>query len=509
MIKVKGMRLCMMNAYSPTDSSESERAKVLFYNALSKAKLESDKKPKFKQIALGDFNATISSSSKEENTWDSILGPNNSDKVQTNGNGEKMLEWCHRHQMKIINTIYRTKRIHRETWRHPLTGNWKRIDYICTTPWVSKFIKSCRVHTTASNLFDTDHRLLVLNLEFPSTKKDLKINLSRQRPNEKKPKSDYQALCTSSALQQELTDELDSNLNYSTKANISDLNDHIVDVVRDSVEKICPRITEQKKKEPWENDELKQLIRGLNTCTDYRRTRELQKTIKKKRTSLKNEYYKKIASEINTLAEAREVEKEFNMAKKYGMIKRGSRITISNQKLHKHFEQHFSARELPMPPELKKPENFPHLSDEIIPVNEEKPDNEETAKVLKTFKNKKSGGTDKTKTEGLKYNRSKTLINAIVYLLAMIWTLVEVPSSWLHCSITCLHKKGPMSIASNYRGLSIGANMSRILAKIIMNRLQQGYEKNISEEQYGFRKNRSTSDGIFLIKNIIEKYGGP
>ena len=66
MIKVKGMRLCMMNAYSPTDSSESERAKVLFYNALSKAKLESDKKPKFKQIALGDFNATISSSIKEE-----------------------------------------------------------------------------------------------------------------------------------------------------------------------------------------------------------------------------------------------------------------------------------------------------------------------------------------------------------------------------------------------------------------------------------------------------------
>ena len=41
-----------------------------------------------------------------------------------------------------------------------------------------------------------------------------------------------------------------------------------------------------------------------------------------------------------------------------------------------------------------------------------------------------------------------------------------------------------------------------------MKRLQQGYEKNISEEQFGFRKNRSTGDGIFLLKDIIEKYGG-
>ena len=104
--------------------------------------------------------------------------------------------------MKIINSIYRTKRIHRGTWRHPFTGKWKRIDYICTTSWVAKLIKSCRVHTTASNLFDTDHRILVMNLEFPSTKKDLKINLSKHKFKEKKPKIDYQALVKSPSLQQ-------------------------------------------------------------------------------------------------------------------------------------------------------------------------------------------------------------------------------------------------------------------------------------------------------------------
>ena len=172
MIEVKGMRLCILNAYSSTNCSESESAKIAFYSALSKAKVESDRRPRFKQIALGDFNATIASSSKEEHTWNSILGSNNSDRVETNGNGERMLNWCLQHQMKIMNTIfYRTKRIHRGTWRHPLTGRWKRIDYICATPWVAKFIKSCRVHTTASNNFDTDHRLVVATLSFLLQKK--------------------------------------------------------------------------------------------------------------------------------------------------------------------------------------------------------------------------------------------------------------------------------------------------------------------------------------------------
>ena len=50
--------------------------------------------------------------------------------------------------------------------------------------------------------------------------------------------------------------------------------------------------------------------------------------------------------------------------------------------------------------------------------------------------------------------------------------------------------------------------MSRILAKIIMNRLKESYEKHISEEQYGFRQNRSTTDGIFVLKNVIDRFGG-
>ena len=56
------------------------------------------------------------------------------------------------------------------------------------------------------------------------------------------------------------------------------------------------------------------------------------------------------------------------------------------------------------------------------------------------------------------------------------------------------------------RGLSIGANMSRLLAKIVRLRLSEAYETNIDDSQCGFRRNRSTTDAIFVRKSVIDKY---
>ena len=51
-------------------------------------------------------------------------------------------------------------------------------------------------------------------------------------------------------------------------------------------------------------------------------------------------------------------------------------------------------------------------------------------------------------------------------------------------------------------------NMSRILAKLIIDRLKNAYEAHIGKEQFGFRHNRSTSDAIFITRMIIEKCQG-
>jgi hypothetical protein len=42
-----------------------------------------------------------------------------------------------------------------------------------------------------------------------------------------------------------------------------------------------------------------------------------------------------------------------------------------------------------------------------------------------------------------------------------------------------------------------------------LSRIQKSYEHNISEAQFGFRKGRSTSDAIFIVKNVIQKFNDP
>ena len=507
-IQCKGLKLAVLNVYSPTEDSK-QAAKTAFYSALDKAKKKLDEHPRHKMIVLGDFNSTISSSSKDSGAWDDVLGHNNADKIDTNDNGDKMLAWCLKHQMKILNSMFRSKRIHRGTWKNPRTGRWKRIDYICTSGWLAKFAKSCRVFIGPSVLFQTDHRLLVLDIKFPQTRRNLKHHLSRTAVcREEACRSDFKALQRNTNLQTDLSSFLETRLGSLT-SDVDDLNEDIVSAVRQSMDEVCPKIAPRRKKEPWKNAELERMVKDLQKQKKEKDVRRMQKEIKNKRLELKNEYYKDIADNINNAAQAREVEKEFALMKKYSILKTKKGKPISKENLKNHFEDHFSARENTLPLELEHPDNYPYLhQDNKIEINEDPPTIEETKKALKTFKDGKSGGTEKMKTEGLKYNDSNTLLTAILTLMLLIWSLVKIPSAWLHANITCLYRKGKMDVASNYRGISIGANMSRILAKIILARMKEAYETHLGEQQFGFRRNKSTSDAIFIMKSAIEKHSG-
>ena len=68
---------------------------------------------------------------------------------------------------------------------------------------------------------------------------------------------------------------------------------------------------------------------------------------------------------------------------------------------------------------------------------------------------------------------------------SLIWQ-IAIPKSWLVLKIVCLYKKGLKSLAENYLALSIGSNLSKLVPRIILNRLQETYEHNISEAQFGF-----------------------
>ena len=61
---------------------------------------------------------------------------------------------------------------------------------------------------------------------------------------------------------------------------------------------------------------------------------------------------------------------------------------------------------------------------------------------------------------------------------------------------------------SNYRSITIGSALGKLFAKILNIRLENFLSKRniICKEQIGFCKKKRTSDHMFVLKTLIEKY---
>jgi hypothetical protein len=58
---------------------------------------------------------------------------------------------------------------------------------------------------------------------------------------------------------------------------------------------------------------------------------------------------------------------------------------------------------------------------------------------------------------------------------------------------------------SNYRGIPLLPTSYKILFKTLLSRLIPYADEIIGNHQWGFRRNRSTTDQIFYIRQILEK----
>ena len=67
-------------------------------------------------------------------------------------------------------------------------------------------------------------------------------------------------------------------------------------------------------------------------------------------------------------------------------------------------------------------------------------------------------------------------------------------------------KKGNLQLCQNYKTISLISHPSKVMLKVILNRLKPQAEEIIAEEQAGFRAGRSTTEQIFNLRVLCEKY---
>jgi len=90
--------------------------------------------------------------------------------------------------------------------------------------------------------------------------------------------------------------------------------------------------------------------------------------------------------------------------------------------------------------------------------------------------------------------------------ITIIWKEERIPEGWNDPLICLIFKKGDRKKVENYRGISLLNTKYKILALVILNRLQKYSEGIIGDYQSEFRMGRSTIDHIFVIRQIMEKY---
>ena len=131
----------------------------------------------------------------------------------------------------------------------------------------------------------------------------------------------------------------------------------------------------------------------------------------------------------------------------------------------------------------------------------------EIADAISTLKNNKSSSFDLILNEMLKSGIT-FLLKPLSRIFNYILCNGEFPKIWARGIIVPVFKNGSKDDPANYRGLTIGSNICKLFTKILNTRLDQFCIKRnlICPEQIGFCKGKRTSDHIFVLKTLIDKY---
>ena len=89
------------------------------------------------------------------------------------------------------------------------------------------------------------------------------------------------------------------------------------------------------------------------------------------------------------------------------------------------------------------------------------------------------------------------VITRLTTICYKIWQTGELPTPWTQSFVITLPKNGNLQQCHNYRTISLISQPSKVMLKIVLNRLKPQAGKIITEEQAGFR---ATTEQIFNLK---------
>lgn len=93
----------------------------------------------------------------------------------------------------------------------------------------------------------------------------------------------------------------------------------------------------------------------------------------------------------------------------------------------------------------------------------------------------------------------------LLIIMKEVFREERIPEEWRDSVIVPIYKeKGDIQDCNNCRGIKLMSHTMKICEKMIDKRLRS--ETIVSEKQFGFMPGRGTTDAIFALRQLVEKY---
>ncbi|KAK3553039.1 hypothetical protein QTP86_031195 [Hemibagrus guttatus] len=268
------------------------------------------------------------------------------------------------------------------------------------------------------------------------------------------------------------------------------------EVIRETGRKVLGVSSGRRKEDKetwWWNEEVQDSIQRKRLAKkkwDMDRTEENRQEYKELQHRVKREVSKakqKAYDELHTRLDTREGQKDLH------------RVLTSEESVQRKWKEYFE--------ELMNEENEREKRVKRVNSVEQKEDKirkDEVRKALKRMKSGKAVGPDDIPVEVW-----KCLGEAAVEFLASLFNRVleseRMPEEWRRSVLVPIFKnKGDVQSCRNYRGIKLMSHTMKLWERVVEARVRKVVE--ICEQQYGFMPRKSTTDAIFTLRILMEKF---
>ena len=419
-----------------------------------------------------------------------------------NSDGEEMLRLCQEHNLRVTNTYFKKKKEHLITYK---SGDLEsQIDYIMYKRCEEVEVKNCKVIPGEECL--TQHRLVCADLIMPNkTKKrkrmEKRVKVWKLKEEDKR---------------EEFEQRLNERLNQEDYHNWDEVRNKMMGVAKE----VCgeTRGGRQKERETWwwnneVQDAIKEKKRAFkiwqrdNTEENKRSYREKANLTKRKVAAAKEQAWREWSEGLHREETVKSMFKIAKQMKKEGQDINGARVLKDENGNMKVKEEEIMHTWKEYYHQLLNEENESQYEEgskvegPIKGVTKE-----EIRKALKEMKKNKAPGPSEVTSELLKGAGDTGEM-----ILGKIYSKIEeedgrVPEQWGESYTIPIYKeKGDAQLCKNYRGVRLLEHSMKIWEKILLARLWEIVE--IEENQLGYQRDKSTIDGIFILRQLQERYG--